>query len=409
VILIPSAAQSGEANVSEIQVNPTVNVNTSIDAAQLVERCLAQRLPIVNYGRMHAGLGNPPPAQHVALEASGDVIEHYQRDFTIRAAAGITMGRLNEVLLAAGQFAPIDAPADITLGEVIAHHVYGPLRLGYGSVRDHLLGLRYIDGAGRDIHVGGRTVKNVAGYDMTRLMVGSLNELGILHEATLRTFAAPEHAMVVDISVQKPHEIDLMLGDWLLADAAPAWMLLHHSAGQWSLKIGYYGASSACNVQLSSLETMLDGHPTLRIVGSGGATLGQDLAEREARANWRRQAPALIKVVVPPVQTGVIAAQLVEWLVAPPLQIDALPAHGCLFVGGNLNDAQARTLDAKLLEQLAAIGGFRVWHQRPAGAADLPPFAPAATDYAMLSRIKATMDPHGLFNPGRYLPAKPQE
>ena len=119
--------------------NRTVELNSPEALVDLVRDCLEQQTPIVNYGVGHRDLGNCPPAEHVKLIQRGGVIEHYQRDFTVRAAAGITIGELQKALAPTGQFAPVDADDDITLGEVIDHNVYGQLRVQYGAMRDLLL------------------------------------------------------------------------------------------------------------------------------------------------------------------------------------------------------------------------------------------------------------------------------
>ena len=186
------------------------------DIVAVLGNAIASHRPLIDYGLAHAALGHAPPAppaEHTRFAQEADpanrgILEHYVRDLTVRAAAGITIGDLQEALAATNQFAPIDADDDITLGEAIHHNMWGPLRVGYGSIRDLLLGLGYIDGEGRDIRVGGRTVKNVAGYDVTRFMVGSLGELGVVHEATLRTYAIPESVLEVEMTVKDPAIFD---------------------------------------------------------------------------------------------------------------------------------------------------------------------------------------------------------
>ena len=208
---------------------------------ELVRDCLSKLQPIVDYGVAHTGLGHAPPTEHVRLVQHGGVIEHYERDLTVRAAAGATLASLQKALALKNQFIPIDADGDITLGEVINHNMYGPLRVSYGSIRDLLLGLRFIDGGGRDIGVGGRTVKNVAGYDVTRFMVGSLGELGIVYEATLRTYAIPKHTRTVQLLIENPATLDDCLAEWLLSEAAPAAIVWHTSNQRWVGRLAYFG------------------------------------------------------------------------------------------------------------------------------------------------------------------------
>lgn len=383
----------------------------------LVQRALAAAAPLIDYGVAHGGLGHPPPDEGIrfaqqAEESNGGILEHYERDLTVRAAAGVTMGALNARLKPTNQFVPIDADDDLTLGEIIMHNVYGPLRVSFGSVRDLLLGMHYIDGEGRDIHVGGRTVKNVAGYDVTRFMVGSLGELGVVHEATLRTYAIPQHVLAVDLDIVSPGELCKRFTELLLSDASPAHLSISRRletvagrhGGQWVGHLAYFGRSAGGHVQLRSLETLLDGFESVHIAGSGDQTFEQDAAERAARRAWRRQATALVKIVVPPAHTGVLCATLAEWAdTNAPLHIDALPMHGCVFTGGALDAGAARQLDDTIHAIMGTLRAFRVWHQRPDGAESIEPFAPSQNSWAILRRLKQTMDPKGVFNPRRFL------
>ncbi|MEX0785973.1 MAG: FAD-binding oxidoreductase [Dehalococcoidia bacterium] len=144
-------------------------------------------------GGRHMGLGNAPARYDVALRTGklDRVIEHEPADLTITVEAGTTMGALQELLREHGQFLPIDAPTDATVGGVLASGVSGPSRHAYGLPRDWLLGCRVAQAGGVMVHGGGRVVKNVAGYDLPKLFVGSLGTLGVIVEATFKVSPLP--------------------------------------------------------------------------------------------------------------------------------------------------------------------------------------------------------------------------
>jgi|GEM_PF-1243329 len=403
-----------------MNTNPISNTIITQTAAQLiaaVAEARDKRVPMIDYGIAHAGLGYAPPLVYTSLRqqadpSNGGILEHYTRDLTVRAAAGITISALQAALKPTNQFVPVDADDDITLGEAIDHNTWGPLRAGYGSLRDLLLGLHYIDGEARDIHVGGRTVKNVAGYDVTRFMVGSLGELGMVHEATLRTHAIPEHVLSVELSMIDPSVLDERGTDLLLSDAKPTHLSYCYrcgragaSEGTWSAQIAYFGKHSGCLVQLRSLVTFLDSLPGVHVVGNSDVTLESDTAERMVRRAWRRTASAVVKIIVPPAATGQICKALADWsCVHQQLHIDALPLHGCIFTGGPLDGAAALSLDRLITDAVAAAGGLRIWYARPAQSdTAIDPFGSPQPDHAMLLKLKQTMDPHNVFNPGRFL------
>ena len=396
-------------------VSSTITSRNSDDLAAAVRQACGDRVPLIDYGLAHANLGHAPSAEHTRLSQAVDpsnkgILEHYMRDLTVRAAAGITIAALQAALKPTNQFVPLDADDDITLGEVIHHNMYGPLRAGYGSIRDLLLGLHYIDGDGRDIHVGGRTVKNVAGYDISRFLVGSLGELGIVHEATLRTYAIPEHVLEVELSLRDPRVLDEHCTDLILSDAKPTHLSYCYHCGRqkgdgdWFVHLAYFGKHTANLVQLRALELFAEQMQGTHIIGSNDSTLDRDSAERTARRGWRRSDPAIVKIIVPPAQTGEVCMRLHEWMQAnQSLQVEALPVHGCVFAGGMLDAASARGLDVKVNETVAALGGMRAWIARPNGAEAIEPFGPPQSDWVILKKLKRTMDPHNVFNPGRFL------
>ena len=390
--------------------NPTAEIDGPAAMADLVRDCAREQLPIIDYGIAHRTLGNPPPERHVQLTQIGGVIEHYERDMTIRVAAGAAIGDLRKILTAKGQFLPLDADDDITLGEALMHNAYGPLRLTYGSTRDLTLGLRYIDGEGQDIHVGGRTVKNVAGYDVNRFMVGSLGQFGLVYEATLRTYALLEQAATAQVELADPQFMDGHVTDWLLSDAAPTWMELRQTGDSWRLSVGYYGRSTATNVQLEALRSLIADTTGMHLSGSVDEPVKDLLTRQQEHRAWRRSAKAVVKVVVPPATTGQTCHTLSLWAADhEPLTIEAVPTHGCIFAGGDLSAPAAVSLDDAIMGLLAEPGGVRAWYNRPPGAEGIKPFGPPQDDWGMIERLRRAMDPNNLFNPGRFLPVEPTD
>ncbi len=367
--------------------------------------------PIVDYGIAHSGLGHPPPPVHTRLIQTGTVIDYDDRDLVVRTAAGTTMGDLQSVLRQANQFFPVDADHDLTVGEVILHNVYGPLRVAYGSVSDLLLGLRYVDGLGRDVHVGGRTVKNVAGYDVTHFLVGSLGELGCVYEATLRTSVIPESVLSVQVHVEDPNKLDHCVTDLLTGDAWPTHMSLQSQRGTHILHLGFFGHPEGYPVQLRGLQSWIDRIAGVQLTETQVCSLDQDTQQRTDRRRWRRQASGLVKLIVPPAQSGVSCQACSDWASTDhrPLTIDCLPVHGCLFIGGPLDAQACQRLDEQVRQVADAVGGMRVWYARPGLTPAIAPFAPTGPDWALLGRVKQALDPLGLFNPGRFLPWPPPE
>jgi glycolate oxidase FAD binding subunit len=140
-------------------------------------------------------VGGPPPAGAVEVRAPSGVITYEPADMTITVGAGTPYDELDRVLLEHGQECALD-PRDhaATVGGILACGLSGIRRLRHGPVRDHVLEVRFETGDGRLVKGGGPTVKNVTGYDLPRLFVGSLGTLGILQQVTLRCRPRVPHA-----------------------------------------------------------------------------------------------------------------------------------------------------------------------------------------------------------------------
>lgn len=390
------------------QANITpITARTPQALQDLVQQAIASRTPIVDYGIAHRGLGNPPPAHHYQLTQSASdsgILDHYDRDMTVRVAAGATFGQIQQALKATNQCIPLDADDDLTLGEIITTNTYGPLRLSYGGPRDLLLGLHYIDGLGRDIQPGGRTVKNVAGLDITRLMVGSLGELGIIHQATFRTYAIPEHVLAVEMAIDTPQRLGSFLTDWLITDARPAGMTLEHDKNQWTIRLAYHGKATACAAQLSSLQSMIETLDGLQILGTSPHSFESFQAQAQSQRVWQRSASALVKLIVPPASTGQVMQQIQAFAstLQGRLKAWSSPAHGLIYLGGELSSSQALELEGFIRPIITQQPAIRSWIARPAGCeTQIQPFDPVPSEMPLFQRLKNTMDPHGLFNPGR--------
>jgi glycolate oxidase FAD binding subunit len=143
----------------------------------------------------HLGIGFPPRRYDVALCTSQltRIVSHDADDLTTTVEAGVTLHDLNTRLQEAGQWLPFDPPRgrDVTIGGLIAADRNGPLRLAHGKVRDFLIGLRVVMADGAIVRGGGKVVKNVAGYDLPKLFVGSFGTLGVIVEATFKVRPRP--------------------------------------------------------------------------------------------------------------------------------------------------------------------------------------------------------------------------
>ena len=135
----------------------------------------------------------------VDLAALASIREYSPEDMTVTAEGGLTLAALQATLAARGQWLPIDPPhADrVTIRQLLAENLSGPHRCGFGTIREHLIGLEAVLADGRITHSGGKVVKNVAGYDVLKLFVGARDSLGIITSATFKLRPLPEQELVL--------------------------------------------------------------------------------------------------------------------------------------------------------------------------------------------------------------------
>lgn len=146
-----------------------------------------------------------PNAEQTVLDMTGlsGVLEYDPGEFVFVAQAGTPVAEVEKLLSQHGQYLPFDPPfveAGATLGGTVAAGLSGPLRQRYGGVRDFILGLKFVDGEGNLIKGGGKVVKNAAGFDTPKLMVGSLGRLGIITELAFKVFPFPKATITLKVT-----------------------------------------------------------------------------------------------------------------------------------------------------------------------------------------------------------------
>jgi glycolate oxidase FAD binding subunit len=189
-------AAKPEDAVDDVQPDGVVAPGTAQEVAQVLRYCSSAGLGIVpRGGGSQLGLGNRPRKADfiLSLERLNRVIEHAWGDMTVTVEAGCTIDKLQNVLREHGQQLGADPmhPEQATVGGVLATAESGTLRIRYGAIRDLVLGVEMALPDGSVIKAGGKVVKNVAGYDLTKLAIGSLGTLGIITRAVFRLHPVP--------------------------------------------------------------------------------------------------------------------------------------------------------------------------------------------------------------------------
>ncbi len=186
----------------ELPLEKTVAATDEPAVAALIAAAYKSGTPVYPIGggtSLDYGPRPVRPGIGLSMDPMNRVLDHPANDLTITVEPGLTLAELNRHLATKRQWLPIDAPepARATVGGIVATNACGPRRYAHGTIGDYLIGIRAIDGCGEAFAGGGRVVKNAAGYNLPRLMVGSLGTLGVITQLTFMVRPLPTHSALV--------------------------------------------------------------------------------------------------------------------------------------------------------------------------------------------------------------------
>ncbi|HEX5177661.1 MAG TPA: FAD-binding protein, partial [Chthoniobacteraceae bacterium] len=152
----------------------------------------------------------------ISTRCLSGIIEYDPGEFTFTALAGTRLDEIMSALAEKGQYLPFDpmlVQAGATLGGTVASGLSGPGRFRFGGIRDFILGVRFVDGTGRVLRLGGKVVKNAAGFDLPKFFVGSLGRFGVLAEITFKVFPRPAHTLTLQLEVNGVADAARLFGE----------------------------------------------------------------------------------------------------------------------------------------------------------------------------------------------------
>lgn len=248
-----------------------------------------------------------PPEGTTSLDISGltGILDYGPEELTFTAHAGTPVRAVADALAENGQYLPFDPPfvdAGATLGGVVAAGTSGPLRYRNGGVRDFILGVRFVDGKGRVASGGGKVVKNAAGFDLPKLMVGSAGRLGIILELSVKVFPAPKAWATMRFDLPGLDEALKVIGRLATAPVDLEALDLEPPARLW-LRLA--GAPEAMSARLERVERLLE-RPGERTPDDDEAALWRDARDFA----WAPEDSSLVKVALVPRRIPELEAQL---------------------------------------------------------------------------------------------------
>jgi FAD/FMN-containing dehydrogenase len=203
--------------------------------------------------------------EDVDLRALGRVVEHAPEDMTVTVEPGITLAALQSELAKQGQWLPVDPPnADqLTVEVLLATNASGPRRFGYGTIRNYVIGLKVTLADGRVIKSGGKVVKNVAGYDLAKLFIGSQRSLGVVAEVTFKLRPLPEAEQAVCTRCESLEKANALIESVLDSEMVPVVLDLHNQGlrvtnheSQVTPVLGFAGTREEVDWQLAEARTL---------------------------------------------------------------------------------------------------------------------------------------------------------
>jgi glycolate oxidase FAD binding subunit len=352
---------------------------------RLMERVAAARSdksPLdIRGGGTKSFYANPPRGAVLDTRELTGISSYEPTELVVTVLAGTRLAELESVLAERGQCLPFEPPryaAGGTVGGMVAAGLAGPARAGVGPLRDFLLGASILSGTGELLTFGGQVMKNVAGYDVSRVMAGSWGVLGLLCEVSLKVMPIPPAFRTLCFELDEAAALSQLTG-WAgkaFPLHASAW---HH--GQFYVRLA--GAPS--------------------VVSGVDLTSGREVSRQAAEAWWtdiRDHRHAFFDLSPAKLEAGECLWRLAVPDTAPRI---ALPGEQFIEWGGGQRwwRGTAPAMDVRAAAK--AVGGHATWVR----ALDKSPgaFSPVSSvSMRIQERLKQSFDPEGVFNPGRLYP-----
>jgi glycolate dehydrogenase FAD-binding subunit len=353
--------------------------SSTVDSSEVLRLAAANDLTVVARGAgTKQDWAAPPDRVDLVLDTTrlAGVVEHAAGDLVVVVRAGTPLDELAAALAPAGQQLALDAPLPgATVGGTVATATSGPRRLLYGTVRDLLIGVTVVRADGGIARAGGKVVKNVAGYDLGKLLTGSYGTLGLITECAFRLHPLPSARAWVTRPVDGPADTGRLAAAIRGAQVVPSAAEIDTAAGTYAVLLE--GVPAGVARRAETVAGIL-----------GGATVSDTAPDWWGRYPW---------------EPGGIGLKLTAALSAVPALLAAAsgyPVRGSVGAGV-LYAAVPPDAVGKLRQAATEAGGHAVVLAAPPGT-DVDRWGPVE-GLDLMRRVKAQFDPAGRFAPGRFV------
>jgi glycolate oxidase FAD binding subunit len=377
------------------------------EVSRLLAWANGRGLRVVTCGaRTKLDRGNPPIAYDIMLQMGNlsNIVEHAAGDMTVTAQAGVRLSDLQGVLAGEGQFLAIDPPVPGTVGGLVATGDSGPRRVRYGGVRDLILGVTFVRADGIVAKGGGKVVKNVAGYDLPKLLTGSLGTLGVIVEATFRLYPLPSASATVVSRGMLVLDAGKVAAAILNSTLVPTSIDYYSDKAEDVLAVRFEGSPGSVEAQAERVAEMMGRGQSQTVVGEEEEALWRQF---DTIAHTTEEGTLLARLIAPvtelPRLVGI--AQKVAGAASTQISVRAHMGHGhALMRWHEPSTGEAVRLLGDLRRQAEACGSNLVIWCAPAEVrSQIDAWGDAGEGLGLMRRIKAQFDPQGTLNPGRFV------
>jgi glycolate oxidase FAD binding subunit len=339
--------------------------------------------------------GRPPERADLVLDLArlAEVVDHAAGDLIVDVLAGTPLSAVQEAVAGAGQRLALDDPlGGATVGGALATNLSGPRRVLFGTARDLLIGVTVVRADGVVAKAGGRVVKNVAGYDLGKLLVGSLGTLAVVTRAVFRLHPLPAAQRLVTAPFTTPEQAQRLVQQVLHAQVVPA-----------ALEVGWDGEGGEVGVLLEGIEAGVDGRATstARLLGDGTTVHPQPPAGWGGLPWAVRPGSTALKATF--ALSGLARVLAAARDAGVPLELRGSAGAGVLYGATSSGPEAMRTLVDRLRPVCTELGGALVVVDAPAevkAAVDVWGPVPALE---LMRRVKEQFDPERRLAPGRFV------
>ncbi len=374
-------------------------------------------VPVGGFTQQHTG--NLPPQVDVLLYTTRLTdVQHYDPgDLTIGVGAGWTVAQLAAKVKTDSLFFAGDAalPQRATVGGMLATGLYGPHRHGYGGPRDYCIGVRFVTGDARKAKGGGRVVKNVAGYDMMKLLIGSQGTLGVITSASFKLFPAARQTRTFVCEFVKVEEA-FTFRDWVLHSpldpicldlVSPDAAAFPKAEGSWSILIRAAGSDNV----LARYRAELGAAVSREVEGESEENLWRAVTDFPNSVLERHPCSLLISLTMPLADVQPVLHALASVAHSNSFTLAAVGRVGVghlLSAMWPVSGTEATMVDfvnaaSALRNHLPRGAGLAVLHCPPEARHHVTAWGPTPTDLESMRKVKMTLDPRDVLNRGRFL------